>query len=663
MKRLSLLLLPLTFILAFVFTACEEDDTALHGLTADAGADREVSVGQTVELNSGASNDMNGDGFNSNWSFVSRPEGSSSTINNADSEIATFVPDVAGDYLVKLSISNSLGESTDEVLLTAINAGTQEIGGTYSEELHLINLVENPDVPDYIVTSSLTMAARLKIDPGVRIDVTSDVLIRIRNNGFLEANGTATEPIVIKGTSNVAGSWRGIWSESSDFDNVLNHVQISGAGSNNITSGAPRTAVYVTGNRLNINHCTFSNINGYGISTNSTGAQIPLENCFFSDNQQGAMRITAAQIQYIDSETNFNNHEIVITGDNLSTDSDHTWPAAQNGSYLFSSSLSVYDNVTIEAGAVLLFDNDVLIRFRGTNGKYQALGSLEKPIVFKGSAEQAGSWRGITIESSNIENHFEHVQFFHAGHSDLLSGYDKAAVGFSSDARGTFSNAFFNDIDGYGMYIRYDDTQISFEDLGFGQNISQGALHIHAAQIADLDTQSNFAGNYVIVNGGQITEDRDVIWPSLLSGNYLFTNTTTIYGKVNIQPGAILEFENDIIMRVRNDGVLAANGTASENIIFTRKNGSTDYWKGISIESSSVENSMDYVEISYGGNSDLISGTGKTNLGLTSSARLNLSNSTISNSLGYGLWLRSGAELTQSNNTFNNNAEGDIYEP
>ncbi|MFN2395560.1 MAG: PKD domain-containing protein [Bacteroidales bacterium] len=663
MKRLSTILLPFIFILAFIFTACEEDDTALHGLTAEAGTDREVSVGQTVELNSGASTDMNGEGFNSNWSFVSRPAGSSSTINNADSELATFVPDVAGDYLVNLTISNGLGESSDEVLLTAINAGTQDIGGTYSEELHLINLVENPDVPDYIVTSGLTMTARLRIDPGVRIDVTSDVLIRIRNDGFLEANGTATEPIVIKGTSNVTGSWRGIWSESSDFDNVLNHVQISGAGSNNITSGAPRAAVFVSGNRLSFNHCTFSDINGYGISVNNTGVQIPLENCFFSDNQQGAMRITADQIKYIDSETNFNNHEIVITGTNLSSDSDHTWPAAQNGSYLFSSSLSVYDNVTIEAGAVLLFDNDVLIRFRGTNGKYQALGSLEKPIVFKGSVEQAGAWRGITIESSNIENLFQHVQFFHAGHSDLLSGYGKAAVGFSSDARGTFSNVYLNDIDGYGMYIRYDGTQISFADLGFGQNISQGALHIHAAQIAYLDNQSNFAGNYVVVNGGQISEDQDVEWPFLLSGSYLFINTTNIYGKVNIQPGAILEFDNDILMRVRNNGVLAANGTASGNILFTRKNGSTDYWKGIVIESSSVENSMDYVEISYAGNSNLISGFGKTNLGLSSSARLNLSNSTISNSLGYGIWLRSGADFTQSNNTFINNAEGDIYEP
>jgi hypothetical protein len=659
MKRLKIFLLPI--ILTFTLISCEEEETAEHGLTAVAGTDREVAVGQTVELNSGASIDLTGEGFNSSWNFVSRPEGSSANLNNANSDVATFVPDVAGDYLVSLTISNSLGQSSDEVTLTAIAAGTQEIGGTYSEELHLVNINENPDIPDYIVTSNLSMSAKLRIDPGVRIEVMSDVLIRILQNGFIEANGTAAEPIIITGTSNMAGFWRGIWNQSSDFDNVLNHVHISGAGSNNITTAAPRAGLHVSGVRLNINHCVFSNITGYGISVTSTDVQIPLENCSFSENSQGAMRITAAQMRYIDNETDFNNHEIVITGTNINTGTDHTWPAPQNGNYRFSSTLNVFDNVTIEQGATLLFDNDVLLRFR--DGVFKALGTETHPVVFKGSVEQAGSWRGTTIESSSLENHFEHVHYHHAGHTNLMSGFGKAAVGFSSNARGTFANVHFDDIDGYGIYIRYTNTSISLEELNFGQNLSQGAIHMLAEQISDLDNQSYFNDNYVVVNGGQIQEEENVVWPSLWSGKYLFTNTTTIWGKVSIEPGAILEFDNDVMMRVRTNGVLVANGTVSDNIIFTRRSGSMDHWKGLAIETSSLENSMDYVEISYAGNSNLISGIGQTNLGLGNNARLTLTNSTISNSLGYGIWLRPGAELTQSNISFTGNAEDDINEP
>jgi len=660
MKRLFFIFLPL--FMGLILTSCD-DDAADHGLTAVAGPDREVSVGQPVELNANSSIDLTGEGFLSNWTFVSRPDGSSASINNANSDIAAFVPDVAGDYLVRLTISNNLGQDSDEVMITAIAAGTQEIGGNYSEELHLIKITEDPDIPDYIVTSTLSMTAKLRIDPGVRIHVTSDALIRIRPNGTIEANGTSAEPIIITGASNMAGYWRGIWSESSDFDNVLNHVHISGAGSNNITTSAPRTGLHVSGARLNINHCTFSNINGYGISVTSTNVQIPLENCSFSENEQGAMRITAAQMRFIDSETDFNNHEIVITGATLNDDINHVWPAAKNGNYVFTSTISVFDNVTIEAGAVLLFDNDVLLRFRGGSGKYQALGTEDNPIIFKGSVEQPGSWRGTTIESSNLENRFEHVHYHHAGHSNLLSGYGRAAVGFSSDARGTFSNVHFDDIDGYGIYIRYTNTSVALENLSFGQNINQGALHMLAEQIEDMDNQSNFNNNHVVVNGGQIQEGDNVVWPALLNGNYLFTNTTTIWGKVSIEPGAILEFDNDVIMRVRTNGILVANGTASNHIIFTRRSGSMDHWRGIAIETSSMENSMDYVEISYAGNANLISGIGQTNLGLGNNARLTLTNSTISNSLGYGIWLRPGAELTQSNNTFTNNAEGDVNEP
>ena len=662
MKRVSIFIFPIIFIFTITFTSCE-DESALHGLTAVAGVDREVAVGQSVELNSGASIDVTGEGFNTNWSFVSRPDGSSASINNANSDIATFVPDMTGDYLVRLTISNNLGESSDEVTLTAISTGTQEIGGNYSEELHLIKLTEDPDIPDYIVTSNVSMTARLKIDPGVTIHVTSDALIRIRGNGFIEANGTAAEPILITGTSNMAGFWRGIWSESSDFDNVLNHVHISGAGSNNMATGAPRAGLHVSGNQLNINHCTFSNINGYGISVTSTDVRIPLQNCSFSENDQGAMHITAAQMRFIDSETDFNNHEIAITGTTLNDDINHVWPAAKNGNYVFTSTISVFDNVTIEAGAVLLFDNDVHLRFRGISGKYQALGTEDNPIIFKGSVEQPGSWRGTTIESSNLENRFEHLHYYHAGHTNLLTGFGKAAVGFSSGARGTFSNIHFDEIDGYGVYIRHANTSITFEELSFGQNLSHGAIRMLAEQIADLDTQSNFANNHVVVNGGQISDEEDVEWPALLNGSYLFTNTTTVWGKVSIQPGAILEFDNDVTMRVRTNGVLVANGTASDNIIFTRKSGSMDHWKGLAIETSSLENSMDYVEISYAGNSNLITGVGQTNLALGNNARLTLTNSTISNSLGYGIWLRPGAELTLSNNMFTNNAEGDVNEP
>jgi hypothetical protein len=646
------------FSLLIGLTSCDEEEAApLHGLTANAGPDQTAMVGETVTLNASSSIDLNGDGFNVVWSFTSRPDGSTTSITSATTMIATFVPDVAGDYAVQLTISNLVGESTDQMMVSVSAPETVEIGGSYNQDLHLTKLSGSSDVPDYIVTSNLTMNARLTIDPGVRIDVMSDNLIRVTQSGSFVASGTSDLPIIITGTTELPGFWRGIWIQSNNLENTFSHVHVSNAGSNNISSGAPRAALHLTGARLDLNNSKFFDIDGYGVSSPSNDSQVPMDNCEFENNSQGAMLISAAQIRFIDAETNFGDQDIVILGTTLNNDVVHTWTAPQNGRYRISANLSIFDSVTIEEGAEILMDNDVLVRFRGDITK--ALGTATNPITIKGSLEQAGSWRGITIESSNLENTLEHVHFAHAGHSNLMSGFDRAAIGLSSNARATFSNLNFSDIDGYGIYIRYDDTRVDFNQLIFGQNITSGAIHLHAIHIRGIDTQSDFGNNFVVVNGGQVPESDDVEWQSLLNGKYLFTNTTTIWGKVSIQPGSILEFDNDVLMRVRTNGIFVANGTAADNIIFTRREGSSNNWRGITIETSSLENSMNYVQISYGGNANLVSGLGQANLGLHNNSRLSLTNSTISNSLGYGVYLRDSAELTESDNVYTNNASGD----
>ncbi len=657
MKRLAQLLM-FTFAIV-ILVSCEEEEGVNHGLTAEAGSNQEVSVGQAVTLNSGGSSDVAGEGYSSFWSFDAIPEGSTAIINNSDSETATFTPDVPGDYLVNLTISNSMGESSDGLTITAIASGTTEIGGSYSEDLHLLNIVEDPDMADYLVTSDITINARLTIDPGVRIAVMSDNRIRVTTNGVLQANGTANEPVIITGNTALPGYWKGILVESNNLENEINHVHISFAGSNNISSGRPKTGLHVESGKLNINNSSFTNMDGYGLSVSSAVSSIPMNGNIFDNNDMGAIYMTANQIKDIDQATDFNNAEIVLDGTDINRSTDHVWKAAQNGQYRFSSSLNIYDNITIEEGAVFVSDNDVLIYFR-PEAILKAMGTSANPIVFKGSLEQAGSWRGMLYYNSSLEGIMQHVHFAHAGHSNLASGFEKAALGFGSDARLPLINVHFSHIDGYGVFIRYDGTEVSFENAHFGEEITQAAVYLRAQQISGLDTQTDFGGNYVEVEGSSLEESEDVTWPKLNNGTYLFNANTTVYGRVTIQPGAVLEFENDVSLRVRTNGVLIANGTSSENIVFTRKEGSATHWRGLGVETSSLENSMDYVTISFAGNSNVFSGVGQTNLGLGNSARLSLTNSTISNSLGFGIDVRSSAELNESNNTFSNNASDDI---
>jgi hypothetical protein len=90
--------------------------------TANAGADQNVTVGATVNL-AGSGTDPDNDQLGFSWAFVSRPAGSNAALNNANSQNASFVADVAGNYDVRLTVSdNRGGTATDDVRIVAAPA-------------------------------------------------------------------------------------------------------------------------------------------------------------------------------------------------------------------------------------------------------------------------------------------------------------------------------------------------------------------------------------------------------------------------------------------------------------------------------------------------------------------------------------------------------------
>ncbi len=88
---------------------------------ADAGPDQNVTTGSIVLLDGIGSSDPNGDSLTYNWTFVSRPNGSSAVLTSADTDHPTFIPDVAGDYVIHLTVSDGVDISqADEVRITAV---------------------------------------------------------------------------------------------------------------------------------------------------------------------------------------------------------------------------------------------------------------------------------------------------------------------------------------------------------------------------------------------------------------------------------------------------------------------------------------------------------------------------------------------------------------
>lgn len=87
---------------------------------ANAGPDQNVKNGSTVTLDGSASSDANGDALTYQWTIDARPSGSSAALSSGTVVKPTFVPDVAGSYVLSLIVSDgALKSVSDSVTITS----------------------------------------------------------------------------------------------------------------------------------------------------------------------------------------------------------------------------------------------------------------------------------------------------------------------------------------------------------------------------------------------------------------------------------------------------------------------------------------------------------------------------------------------------------------
>lgn len=89
---------------------------------ADAGPDGGTFVGQTVSLDGAASHDSDGDALTFSWALGS-PAGSAAALAGETTAFPTFIPDVAGSYIVTLTVNDPFGGvGTDTVAVAVISS-------------------------------------------------------------------------------------------------------------------------------------------------------------------------------------------------------------------------------------------------------------------------------------------------------------------------------------------------------------------------------------------------------------------------------------------------------------------------------------------------------------------------------------------------------------
>ncbi len=119
----------------------------------DAGGDiTDAKVGEEVTLDGSNTTDPDTQNLSYFWSFTSKPTDSNAAIGSATTPTATFTPDVAGTYEVKLAVSDGDNTVSDTATVTAITTVTptcllisEYIEGTaYNKAIELYNCDTDP---------------------------------------------------------------------------------------------------------------------------------------------------------------------------------------------------------------------------------------------------------------------------------------------------------------------------------------------------------------------------------------------------------------------------------------------------------------------------------------------------------------------------------------
>jgi hypothetical protein len=403
--------------------------------SAVAGADTAFERGPTLALDGSASSDPDAaDELTYEWSVESRPAGSVAAITGANSATASFEPDLQGDYVVALTVSDGEASDTDELL---IEVRFPRIDEDIEEDRLLTNSAASADQPDYHIPQDLLIQvnARLTIEPGVTVEIGENSRLQINDVGVLVADGEPALPIRFIGSGELPGWHEGLRIASDSLDNILDHVEFAYGGRDGWANLWLDGAVTLTNSILRDSETV-------GLHVTGTGSLHAFGNNDFVDNAITGLRLPPEEIGHIDAASSFTagdtTQRIFTQGGDVV--SSQTW-AAEHRYFLEDIGwIRIYDALTIEPGFDLLIGDDGRVQV-DEDGTLTAIGTAADSILFIGAVEEQGYWDGIHIVSDTETG----ISFARVGYGGRIF----AAV--YVDGTATVTNSHIHDSGGHGL--------------------------------------------------------------------------------------------------------------------------------------------------------------------------------------------------------------------
>lgn len=449
----------------FLTAACKEKPKEVipsGAVTAKAGADQTVQVGQIVTLDGSGSTDSESKPLTYQWAMLRKPAKSTVTLSDATAYKPSFKPDELGEYELELTVISPNGKATDKVLVTATVNEPLAISANITVKTTLVDRITNPDLPDYIVTKNIDVNHELTINPGVVIAFERDVRMNINDNGgLLIAKGEATNKIKFGGVQKTKGYWVGIALYSGSNANVMEHVEVSHAGSRAIFS-TTKAALFFSGGskaQMAIKNTAFTENDGYGIYLYSGGILREFAENGFRNNTEAGILLDAANVEKLDYFSTFkgnNGRNVVeVTSSALKTGTEITWAGfADKAPYRINGELAVNTGWKLNPGVTLEMNRDAVVRIN-TSGYLSAKGTSKDKVIFTSADGSAAYWRGIICYSADPKTILENAEVRNAGGNIIVSAKKANIAIWGTKATMNIKNTYISGSGGYGVMVGY----------------------------------------------------------------------------------------------------------------------------------------------------------------------------------------------------------------
>lgn len=334
----------------------------------------------------------------------------------------------------------------------------------------------------------------------------------------------------------------------------------------------------------------------------------------------------------------------------------HSGKISSNEAWFSSDNPHIIDgNLTISDGVTLLVQAGCEVKFQGNrrllvNGILSANGTSANPIVF--TSNQAvpakGDWRFIYFDGADNGSILNYCVISYGGSSSGM-----VRVKNSTD-NVIITNCNLSNSGGYGIILNNNAANPLIMDCTI-EDCSNYPIYTRADRVKDITGTMMFANNTpnaIYVRQMNVTTG---IWlnhgvPYIIGGNFRILDLETL----TLEAGNELKFNGTNTITVL--GALIANGTSTSPILFTSNQAVPDKgdWNRIyfnNAESSSLIN----CEFEY-------AGSGSSTLDIRNSGtNVTISNCSIDNSGGYGVYNRNGSLTSISDVSVQNCDNYPIY--